>query len=94
MGFTFNLKKSKVELQKNGKKIKFEKEDYRDLLKRVSKINRRLKKKEDLFGCTWSGFTVILKRVINIGGIILEANQWEQVFAVWRSLEKGVYFFL
>ena len=94
MGFTFNLNKTKVELQKNGKKIKFENEDYRDLLRRVSKINRHLKKKEDLFGPTWSGFTVILKRVINIGGIILEANQWEQVFAVWRSLEKGVYYFL
>ena len=91
MGFTFNLNKTNVELQKNGKKIKFENED---LLRRVSKINRRLKKKEDLFGCTWSGFTVILKRVINIGGINLEANQWEQVFTVWRSLEKGVYYFL
>ena len=94
MSFTFNLKKPKVEFKKNSKKIKFEKEDYKNLFKSVSKISRRLKKKEDLFAPTWTGFTVILKRVINIGGILLEANQWEQVYAIWQSLEKGVYYFL
>ena len=46
MGFTFNLNKTKVEFQKNGKKIKFEKEDYKNLFKSVSKISRRLKRKK------------------------------------------------
>ena len=93
MGFNFDWKKNRVVLQKNNKKVKFENEDYTYLLRHVSKINSRLKKKEDLFGETWGGFTVILKRVINIGGIVLEAIQWEQVIAIWRSLEKDVYYF-
>ena len=93
MGFIFNLKKNRVVLQKNNKKVKFENKDYIYLLRCVGKINRRLKKKEDLFRETWSGFSIILKRVINIGGIVLEAIQWEQVIAIWRSLEKGVYYF-
>ena len=92
MGFTFDLSKNKVVLQKSHKKVKFEKEDYRCLFQRLSKISRRLKKK-DLFGETWSGFTIELKRVVNIGGIILSAIQCEQLIAIWRSLEKGVYYF-
>ena len=94
MGFTFDLKKNKVVIHKNNKKVKFENEDYTYMLRRVGKIKRRFKKKEDLFGVTWSGFTIVLKRVINIGGIVLEGIQWEQVCAIWRSLEKGVYYFL
>ena len=93
MGFTFDLKKNRVVLQKSNKKVKFEREDYTCLFQRVNKISRRLKKKEDLFRETWSGFTIVLKRVINIGGIVLSAIQWEQVIAIWRSLEKGVYYF-
>ena len=80
-------------LQKSNKKVKFEREDYTFLFQRLSKISRRLKKKQDLFGETWSGFTIELKRVINIGGIVLSAIQWEQVIAIWRSLQKGVYYF-
>ena len=93
MGFTFDLKKNKVVIQKNNKKVKFENEDYIYLLRCLGKINRCFKKKEDLFGVTWSGFTIVLKRVINIGGIVLEGIQWEEVSAIWRSLEKGFYYF-
>ena len=82
MGLIFYLKKNRVVLQKNNKKVKFENKDYIYFLRDVGKINRRLKKKKDLFGETWRGF-VILKRVINIGGIVLEAIQWEKVIAIW-----------
>ena len=75
MGFLFDLKRNSVIIQKSGKKVKFENEDYTSLLRVVCKISRRLKKREDLLGVTWSGFTVTLKRVTNIGGIVLEALQ-------------------
>ena len=40
MGFTFDLKKNKVVIHKNNKKVKFENKDYSYLLRHVGKINR------------------------------------------------------